>query len=162
MAIIHRIATGRAVKRAAALRRSGDAPGSIDVLADVLVREPDNVAANAEIARALRILGDPAGAEEHLRRALAGVLEYSLVCELAAALAEQGKVAEAEQTLDGALAMAAGAPRLDPGEALLVRAVIAAAQGRDDDARAALDAIEPKRASRLTKEYAGRLRASLG
>jgi hypothetical protein len=127
----------------------------------MLVRDPDDPGANAEMARALRILGEPAAAEEHLRRAAASVLDYQIVVELATAVAEQGRVDEAEQLVDAALAMAAGGPRLDPGEALLVRATIAHAQGRDEDARSALDAIEPKRASALTKEYAARLRGAL-
>jgi hypothetical protein len=58
--------------------------------------------------------------------------------------------------------MAGGNPRLDPGEALLVRAAIAAGTGDDDAARAALDQIVPKRASKATTAYAQRLRASLG
>lgn len=149
------------IEHAATLRRAGDAPAAVDVLASILVSEPEHAGANAEMARALRVMGDPSGAEEHLRRALSAVLDYTLVCELAAALAEQGKIDEAEEVLDGALAMAAGAPRLDPGEALLVRAAIAAAEGRPEDAAAALDAIEPKRARPLTKEYAERLRAQL-
>lgn len=149
------------VERAAGLRRAGDAPGAIDVLAELLIRDPGDVGANAEMARALRLLGDPAGAEEHLRKAVSNVLDYQLVVELAQALTEQGRVEEAEDLLDAALAMAKGNPRLDPGDALIVRATIAHAQGRDDDALAALDQIVPKRASALTKRYAERLRGSI-
>lgn len=149
------------VRRAAALRQAGNAADAIDALADVLTADPDHVAANAEMARALRLIGDPAGAEEHLRAALAGVLDYQLVVELAGVLAEQGRVEESEETIDGALAMAKGNPRLDPGEALLVRAAVAAAQGENDRARAALDRIEPKRAGAQVKRYAERLRAQL-
>lgn len=149
------------IRAAAALRQAGDFPAAIELLADVLTAEPDHVAANAEMARALRLIGDPAGAEEHIRIALQGVLDYQLVVELAHALTEQGRVEEAEDAIDAALAMANGNPRLDPGEALLVRATIAAAQGRDADARAALDAIVPKRAGRGVLAYAQRLRSSL-
>ncbi|HEX9713363.1 MAG TPA: tetratricopeptide repeat protein [Actinomycetota bacterium] len=152
---------GRRLRDAARLRRAGDAPGAIDVLAEVLTADADHVAANAEMARALRLLDDPAGAEEHLRRALDVVLDYTLICELAAALAEQGRVAEAEESLDAALFMTEKQPRLDPGEALLVRAVIAHGQGRDDDARAALAKIVPKRARRDTLRYAERVHASI-
>jgi thioredoxin-like negative regulator of GroEL len=153
--------TTRRLKHAADLRRAGDSPSAIDVLADVLTEEPDNVAANAEMARALRVIGDPAGAEEHLRQALSGLLDYQLVVELAGVVAEQNRIEEAEQLLDGALAMADGNPRLDPGEALLVRAAIASARGDQAGARAALDAIPPKRVSDEVKAFAERLRAEL-
>ncbi|MGZ4105106.1 MAG: tetratricopeptide repeat protein [Actinomycetota bacterium] len=149
------------LERAAALRRAGDFPGAIDALADVLTEEPDDAAANAEMARALRLIGDPAGAEEHLRVALKEVLDYQLVVELASVLAEQNRIKEAQDLLDGALAMANGNPRLDPGEALLVRAAIAAGRGKKKDALKALDEIVPKRASAQVREYAARLRANL-
>ena len=77
------------VERAAALRRAGDFTGAIDVLADALTADPEDTAANAEMARALRLIGDPAGAEEHLRVALKTVLDYQLVVELAGVAAEQ-------------------------------------------------------------------------
>jgi Tfp pilus assembly protein PilF len=67
--------TRRAVQRAASLRRAGDAPGAIDALALVLTKDEDHVAANAELARALTALGDPAGAEEAYRRAIVVVLD---------------------------------------------------------------------------------------
>lgn len=153
--------SSKAVTHAASLRRAGDAPAAIDALAEVLTANEDHPAANVEMGRALRLIGDPAGAEECFRRALGQILDYVIVVELAQVVVEQERVAEAEELLDGALAMAAGNPRLDPGEALLVRAAIAAGEGRDEDARAVLDAITPKRASKSTKEYAERLRASL-
>ena len=149
------------MKHAAALRRAGDSHSAIEELAEVLTAEPENVAANAEMARALRVIGDSAGAEEHLRQALAGVLDYQLVVELAGVLAEQNRIKEAEQLIDAALEMADGNPRLDPGEALLVRAAIASARGDPKRARAALDAIPPKRASAEVKAFAERLRAEL-
>lgn len=151
----------RAIARAAALRRDADVHGAIEVLAEVLTAEPQHTAANVEMARALRLLGDPSGAEEHIRLALGAVLDYQLVVELAGVLAEQGRVEEAEETIDAALFMAGGNPRLDPGEALLVRATIASAQGRVEDAEAALDQIEPKRASKQVKAFAERLRSEL-
>jgi hypothetical protein len=151
----------RAISAAAAHRRDGESHEAIQILADVLTSEPGHVTANAEMARALRLIGDAAGAEEHLRICLRDVLDYQLLVELASVLAEQDRVAEAEETLDGALFMAEKMPRLDPGEALLVRAAIAAGDGRPDAARAALDAIPPKRASATVKRYAERLRASL-
>ena len=65
------------VERAASLRRAGDFTGAIDVLADALTADPEDTAANAEMARALRLIGDPAGAEEHIRIALKTVLARS-------------------------------------------------------------------------------------
>ncbi|HEX9775412.1 MAG TPA: tetratricopeptide repeat protein [Actinomycetota bacterium] len=161
MELLDRIRHYRRTKHAAALRRAGDPAGAVDAVAPVLVADPDNVHANAEMARALRLLGDPAGAEEHLRTALAAVLDYHLTVELAEAVAEQGRGAEATVLLDGALSMADGAPRLDPGEALVVRAAIEHATGDDAAARASLDAIPRKRASRQTAALAERLRARL-
>jgi len=151
----------RPVSAAAAYRRDGDPHQAIQILADVLTKDPGHTAANAEMARALRLIGDPAGAEEHLRIVLKSVLDYQLTVELAAVVAEQERLPEAEEILDAALFMAQKTPRLDPGEALLVRAALAAGDGRADDARKVLDAIPPKRASAQVKEYAERLRASL-
>ncbi|MFP5225594.1 MAG: tetratricopeptide repeat protein [Actinomycetota bacterium] len=153
--------TRKTIEAAAAARRDGDAPAAIDLLADVLDADPAHVAANAEMARALRLIGDPAEAEAYYRVALEGVLEYSLVVELSEALVEQGKVADAETVLDAALVMAQGNPRLDPGEALIVRATIALAQQRTGDAAEALDLIVPKRASKRTKALAASLRERL-
>lgn len=151
----------RAVGAAAATRQLGDAPRAIDLLGEVLSVDPDHAAANVEMARALRVIGDPAEAEGFYRTALSAVLDYVVVCELAAVVGEQGRITEAEELIDGALAMADGHPRLDPGEALLVRAAIALGEGRTDDARAALDTIVRKRAKPATKRYAERLRARL-
>jgi len=106
------------------LRRAGDFTGAIDVLADALTADPEDTSANAEMARALRLIGDPAGAEEHLRVALNSVLDYQLVVELAGVVAEQNRIKESLDLIDAALGMADGNPRLDPGEALLVRAAI--------------------------------------
>ena len=149
------------VERAAALRRAGDFPAAIDVLADALTADPEDASANTEMARALRLIGDPAGAEEHLRVALNSVLDYQLVVELAGVVAEQNRIKEAQGLIDAALGMADGNPRLDPGEALLVRAAIEAGRGKKKEALEALDRIVPKRASAQVKDYAARLRARL-
>ena len=149
------------MRAAATARQAGDAPRAIDLLGEVLAASPDHATANVEMARALRVLGDPAEAEGFYRTALAAVLDYVVVCELATVVAEQDRVAEAQELVDAALAMANGHPRLDPGEALLVRAAIAVGEGRTDDARAALDQIVRKRAKPATKRYAERLRARL-
>lgn len=164
--LVSRLWFGRRVARAGALRRGGDGAGAVEELARLLDERPDDAAANVEMARALQVLGDASGAEEHYRRALAQSLDYTLVVELAETLAEQDRAVEAQETIDAALVMAEKTPRLDPGAALLVRATIAHAQGLDDDARAVLDRITGdravrKRSSRETLRYAERLREQL-
>lgn len=144
---------------AARARQAGDAPAAIDLLATVLEQDPTHVAANAEMARALRVLGDPIEAESYYRTALEAVLEYSLVVELAECVTEQLRFEDAESLIDAALAMAEGDPRRDPGEALCLRATIALTQQRPSDARSALKLIIPKRASKRTKLLAERLTA---
>jgi len=144
---------------AARARQNGDAPAAIDLLATVLEQDPDHVAANAEMARALRVIGDPVEAESYYRTAIEAVLEYSLIVELAESVTEQHRFDEAETLIDAALAMAEGDQRRDPGEALCLRATIALAQQRPEDARAALSLIIPKRASKRTKQLAERLAA---
>jgi hypothetical protein len=152
----------RRLARAGQMRRSGDPAGAVDVLAPMLVDAPDDPAANVEMARALSGLGDPAGAEDHYRSALAISLDYQIVVELAGVLIERRRAGEAEQLVEAALHMTEADPRLDPGEALLVRATLAATEGRTDDARADLDAIEAERRARATtKEYARRLKDRL-
>ena len=111
------------------------------------------------MGRALRLLGDPVEAESYYRAAIEAVLEYSLVVELAECLAEQHRFDEAEVLIDAALSMAEGDPRRDPGEALCLRATIALAQQRPEDAKGALALIIPKRASKRTKQLAERLAA---
>jgi hypothetical protein len=76
-------------------------------------------------------------------------------------VAEQNRIKEAQDLIDAALSMAEGNPRLDPGEALLVRAAIEAGRGKKKEALKALDAIVPKRASGPVREYAARMRADL-
>ena len=149
----------KALVAAARARQSGDASAAIDLLATVLEVEPGHVAANAEMGRALRLLGDPTEAEGYYRAAIEAVLEYSLVVELAECLAEQHRFDDAEVLIDAALAMAEGDPRRDPGEALVLRATIALTQRRPEDARGALALIIPKRASKRTKQLAARLAA---
>lgn len=150
-----------ALREASGFRRAGDAPAAIDLLAEILEAEPAHATANVEMARALRLIDDPAEAESYYRTAIEDVLDYSLVVELAECLVEQGRVIEAEELLDAALQMAEGRPRLDPGEALCVRATIALAQGRHEDARAALSLIVAKRASDRTRFLRARLEADL-
>lgn len=149
---------GRRVRAAGELRRRGDAPGAVDLVAPVLMEDPDHAAANVEMARALHVLGDLEGAEEHYRRALRSVLDYSLVVELAGVVGAAGRVSEAEELLAAALDMTKADPRLDPAEAHLVRATLAAAEGRTAEATAVLDAIEAANPSPTVGEYARRLR----
>lgn len=130
----------------------------MDLVAPVLMEDPDHAAANVEMARALHVLGDLEGAEEHYRRALRQTLDYPLVVELAGVVGAAGHVAEAEELLDAALDMARADPRLDPGEAKLVRAVLAASEGRTADAARTLDELEAGPAGSAARDFARRLR----
>lgn len=152
----------RAVARAGDLRRTGDAAGAVELLAPVLMDDEENAAANVEMARALHVLGDLAGSEEHYRRALRAELDYRLVVELAGVVGSAGRVREAEELLGAALQMTQAVEGLDPGEALLVSATLAAGQGRNDDARAILDEIDAGTSGDDVRTYAQRLRAKLG
>lgn len=156
-----RLGHRRAVADAGGRRRAGDAAGAVDLLAPVLLADEDNTAANVEMARALHVLGDLDGAEEHYRRALRAELDYRLVVELAGVIGSAGRVREAEEMLGAALQMTEAVEGLDPGEALLVSATLAAGQGRNDDARAILDEIENGRPGSDVLEYARRLRERL-
>lgn len=156
-----RLGYRRRIDEAGELRRAGDAPGAIDLLAPILLDDPENAAANVEMARALHILGDFEGAEEHYRRALREELEYALVVELAGVVGAAGRVTEAEELLGAALQMTQVETDLDPGEALLVSATLAAGQGRAEDALAILDEIEAGSPGRAVREYAARLRERL-
>ena len=151
----------RAVADAGERRRAGDAAGAVDLLAPVLMADEENPAANVEMARALHVLGDLDGAEEHYRRALRAELDYRLVVELAGVVGSAGRVREAEELLGAALQMTEAVEGLDPGEALLVSATLAAGQGRNDDARAILDEIEAGSSGEDVREYAQRLREKL-
>lgn len=161
MAVKFRDRHARAISAAAAYRRDGDAARAIEILGEVLGAAPDHAAANVEMGRALRLLGDPAEAEGFYRAAIAEVLDYVAICELAQVVAEQDRVDEARELLDGALAMANGTPRLDPGEALLVIAAIALSEGAHDEARSALDKIHRKRARPATLRVAAEMRARI-
>ena len=151
----------RAIADAGERRREGDAAGAVDLLAPVLMADEDNAAANVEMARALHVLGDLEGAEEHYRRALRAELDYKLVVELAGVVGSAGRVREAEELLGAALQMTEAVEGLDPGEALLVSATLAAGQGRSEDARAILDEIEAGKSGEEVREYAQRLREKL-
>ncbi len=151
----------RAVAQAGDRRRAGDAAGAVDLLAPVLLADEENAAANVEMARALHVLGDLDGAEEHYRRALRAELDYRLVVELAGVVGSAGRVREAEELLGAALQMTEAVDGLDPGEALLVSATLAAGQGRNDDARAILDEIDAGGSGQDVREYARRLREKL-
>lgn len=151
----------RPISAAAVYRREGNPERAIEILGDVLANAPDHAAANVEMARALRLLGDPAEAEIFYRAALESVLDYVAVCELAQVVVEQGRIDEAEELLDAAIAMANGQPRLDPGEAFLVRASIAIGQGRLAAAHDALDQIHKKRASKTTMSFLEIMRARI-
>jgi tetratricopeptide (TPR) repeat protein len=154
------LARRRKIAAAGALRRRGDAAGAIDSLAPVLADAPEDPAANVEMARALQLLEDFAGAEEHYRRALREQLDFMLVIELAGVVGGQGRVDEANDLLDAALQIAEQGRGLDAGEAHFMRAMVAAGNGRADDARAALALIGDQSSPRL-KEFASKLAANL-
>src|SRR5437867_9904860 len=94
MGFLSGAALRRRVTAAGSLARSGDPAAAVETLAEVLAGAPDDLAANVEMARALTLLDDPAGAEEHYRRALQARLEYSIVVELAQAIAAQKRIPE--------------------------------------------------------------------
>lgn len=156
-----RLGNRRRIDEAGDLRRSGDAAGAIELLAPVLMSDEDNPAANVEMARALHMLGDLEGAEEHYRRALREELEYALVVELAGVVGAAGRITEAEELLGAAIQMTEVEKELDPGEALLVSATLAAGQARYTDARAILDEIDAGSPGANVREFVARLRANL-
>lgn len=156
-----RLGRRRTIATAGELRRTGDAAGAVELLAPVLLADAEDAAANVEMARALQVLGDLEGAEEHYRRALREELDYKLVVELAGVVGSAGRVREAEELLGAALQMTEAVEGLDPGEALLVSATLAAGQGRNDDARAILDEIDAGESGPDVREYARRLRDRL-
>jgi tetratricopeptide (TPR) repeat protein len=151
----------RPIDEAGALRRAGDAAGAVELLAPVLLADPEDTAANVEMARSLQLLGDLPGAEEHYRRAIRDELEYALVVELAGVVGSDGRITEAEELLGAALQMTTVDKALDPGEALLVSATLAAGQGRNDDALAILDEIEAGSPGPNVREFAKRLRGRI-
>jgi len=161
MKLTGRLGRRRRITQAGELRRAGDAAGAVDILAPILLADAEDAAANVEMARALHVLGDLEGAEEHYRRALREELDYKLVVELAGVVGSAGRVTEAEELLGAALQMTEAVEGLDPGEALLVSATLAAGQGRNDDARAILDEIEAGNSGPDVREFSRRLREKL-
>lgn len=151
----------RALEEAGALRREGDAAGAIDVLAPLLVEHQNDPSANVEMARALQLLGDNAGAEEHYRRALLVHLSYTIVVELAGVIGAQGRSAEADETLDAALVMAKQNRSLEAGEVHLMRAVLAAGRGDRAAAEEALEALEKSKPAEKLLDYGRRVRQGL-
>lgn len=150
----------RKITAAGRLRRAGDAVGAVEALASVLAGAPDDPAANVEMARALHLLEDLEGAEEHYRRALAAQLDYALVVEFAGVVGAQGRLDEAGQYLDAALQIVEADPKLDAGEAHLMRAILEAGGGLRDAAGASLTLIDDSSGTAV-HEYAQRLRERL-
>jgi thioredoxin-like negative regulator of GroEL len=150
----------RKIASAGELRRSGDAAGAADALASILAETPDDPAANVEMARALQLLGDLPGAEEHYRRAIAAQLEYALVIELAGVVGSQGHIAEAEELLDAALQIAEADRKLDVGEVHFARAMLAVADARTADALIALKQI-PATSGPQLRQFAERLESKI-
>ena len=52
----------RRIGAAGERRRGGDAAGAIEMLAPIILADPENTSANVEMARALRVLDDLDGA----------------------------------------------------------------------------------------------------
>ena len=161
MKLTRRTSRRRAVAEAGAKRRAGDAAAAVEILAPVLMADEDDAAANVEMARALHVLDDLAGAEEHYRRALREELDYKLVVELAGVVGSAGRIKEAEELLGAALQMTQAVEGLDPGEALLVSATLAAGQGDNDRARSILDEIDAGSSEPEVLEFSKRLRDRL-
>lgn len=161
MGFFGRIGRGRKIVEAGELRRSGDPAAAIEQLAPLLAQDPDDPAANVEMARSLQLLGEAAGAEDHYRRALLAKLDYALVVELAGTVGTQGRSEEAAAMLDAALLMTEEDPRLDAGEVHLMRAMLAAAEGRPTDAKAALQLLEGSSTAQHIRDYGRRLRDKL-
>jgi hypothetical protein len=160
MGLLSAASVRKRINSAGALSRSGDPAAAIEKLAVVLAELPEDLAANVEMARALTLLDDPAGAEAHYRTALQTSLEYSVVVELAQSIAAQGRIDEAEDHLDAALQMTMVDKKLDAGEVHLARAMLCAADGRIADARSALAQI-PDSSGRSVKDLAARVAAGL-
>ncbi len=150
----------RKIATAGALRRDGDAAGAVDALAPLLAEAPEDPAANVEMARALQLLEDFEGAEEHYRRALREQLDYMLVIELAGVVGGQGRVEEANDLLDAALQISETNQGVDAGEAHFMRAMVFAGNGHPQEARDALALITDASSPRL-RQFAEKLAASL-
>jgi Tfp pilus assembly protein PilF len=161
MKLPSRLGNRRAITQAGSKRRSGDAAAAIDLLVPVLMADADDAAANVEMARALQVLGDLEGAEEHYRRALLEDLDYALVVELAGVVGSAGRFKEADELLGAALQMTEVEKDLDPGEALLVSATLAASRGRTKQALEILDEIDAGTPGPGVREFAARLRTNL-
>lgn len=152
----------RALEEAGDLRQAGDAAEAVDVLAPLLVEHPDDPGANIEMARALQLLGDASGAEEHYRRALKVSLAYPIVVELAGVIGALGRHDEAAETLDAALVMTERDKTLDAGEVHLMRAMLAAGRKDRDAMEAALGDLESSKAGTQLIAHGKRLRERLG
>ncbi|MCA1833488.1 MAG: tetratricopeptide repeat protein [Actinomycetota bacterium] len=160
MAAFAGLARRRKIASAGQLRRNGDAAGAAEELSTVLSEAPDDAAANVEMARALHLLGDLPGAEEHYRRALAAQLEFALVIELAGIVGQQERIEEAEELLTAAEQIAESDKKLDIGEVHFARAMLAAASGRTADALASLKLV-PETSGPQLKRFAVRLQQSI-
>ncbi len=151
----------RALEHAGSLRQGGDGAAAIAVLAPLLLAHPDDPAANIEMARALQLLDDASGAEDHYRRALAITLAYPIVVELAGVIGALGRGDEAEETLEAAMVMARQDKTLDAGEVHLMRAMLAAGRRDHPAAEAALKSLEESKPGERLLEHGRKLRTRL-
>ena len=155
-------AARRAISDAGERRRAGDPTEAVEQLAPILMDFPADPQANIEMARALQVLGDQAGAEDHYRRALKITLDFKVVVELAGVVGAQGRGAEAWELLEAADEMTSTNASLDAGEVHLMRALLAAGAGDETRARASLDALEQCRTSDANRAYGRRVADKLG
>ena len=160
MAAFSGLARRRKITSAGQLRRSGDPAAAVEALSAVLSEAPDDAAANVEMARALHLLEDLPGAEEHYRRALALQLEYALVIELAGIVGRQSRIEEAEELLTAAEQIAEADKKLDIGEVHFARAMLLAANGRTGEALESLKLI-PATSGPQLRGFAERLAKSV-
>lgn len=151
----------RALEEAGAQRQDGDAAAAVEILAPLLLDHSDDPAANIEMARALSLLDDASGAEEHYRRALQVQLAYAIVVELAGVIGAQGRGDEAEETLQAALVMTEQDRTLDAGEVYLMRAMLAVGRRDRIAAEAALLELEESKPDERLLKYGRKLRDRL-
>jgi tetratricopeptide (TPR) repeat protein len=151
----------KAIEHAGEQRRAGDAAEAVEQLAPLLLEYPDDPQANVEMSRALQLLGDNIGAEEHYRRTLKMTLDYRVVVELSGVVGAQGRSAEAWELLDAAHQMAEKDSSLDAGEVHLMRAMLAVGSGDETAAREALEKLDGARTSDANRAYGRRLASKL-
>ncbi|WP_394761593.1 tetratricopeptide repeat protein [Phenylobacterium sp.] len=129
---------GARVNRGSVLLDLGRADAAKAVFAELLADDPANPAHLVNLARALARLGEAAGAQMHIRQALALKPDHAEAWLQLADLAGAGS-AEAEAALEEALTAAPDHPKLLEAKALTLRA-----SGQLGQARAFLETLAPR------------------